>query len=89
MNGRMVEFARRFGPIQKQIEQFVIAQIEEFIQTQHVIIRQDGFVSVQKTRQEQIVLQEPTAGAPTQPPAPGRIGLMLRGSRVCCVCRAH
>ncbi len=74
--GGMVEFTRRFNAVQKQIQKLVVGQVKQFIQTEDILVIENSFMAVQKTRQKQIVLQKAPPGAPAQPASTGQIGLM-------------
>jgi hypothetical protein len=76
---RQVDFAGRLGASQQQVHQRVVRQIEQTGQRIDLFVGQFFFVRIEEARENQIVLEQSPACAPTQAGTVGGIGLM----RVC------
>jgi hypothetical protein len=67
--GLVGKFVFRLGASQKQVEQFVVWKAEQTIQARHLVIAQASLVAIEKSRQNEVILEQAASGPPTQSPA--------------------
>ena len=76
---RVGQLALRFAACQKQVEQVVVGQVHQLLQTCRVGDGELGLMSPEKTLDEKIVLEQATAAAPLQSAEIGRMQDSVQG----------
>ena len=60
-----------FATPEDQLEQFVVGEVEQLVQPRYRVIVEIGLVTLEESRQQEVVLQKPPSCTPAQP-APSR-----------------
>jgi hypothetical protein len=74
--GLVGKFGFRLGAPQKQVEQFVVWKTQQAVQASHFVIVQAGLVAIEKSRQNEVILEQAASGPPAQSPALSGVCLM-------------
>ncbi len=63
---RKIQALCRLVLTQQQVHQIIVRQLQQARERIDFIIRQSGFMGIQKAREDQIVLEQTTPAAPSQ-----------------------